>query len=139
MTASAFDPSAGRPAGPRSADAASSPPSPNTAERQLLESVLRETLALAADGESLASTDWDGVRGVVERHRGEPFSCSPVVSDLVGALLKERLNSWGVSAATLSSMSMRIAETLYDDTASRERLRVLWQRLCEAPLSEMPK
>jgi len=136
MAASGFDSGAERPSNDRAAgDSYRANP---LDDPELLEAVLRETLASNAPGEPLAPADWKSLSEVVERHRGQPFAREPIVSDLVGALLRERLTSWGLNEPAQSDMSALIADTLYEDHASRDRLRVLWERLCERPSSETP-
>jgi len=105
---------------------------------QLLETVLRETLSLGGSGQPLAPEDWQALSVVVNRHRQVPFSRTPVVTDLVGALLRDRLTSWQLAESAQFEITSLIADTLYEDAASRERLRTLWERLCQMPLLEHP-
>ena len=137
MAAAASGAGAGQPSENRAANgspkAASSLPDPH-----LLETVLRETLSGGAPGQPLAPEDWQALRVVVNRHRGAPFSRTPVVTDLVGALLRDRLTSWKLAESAQLEITSLIADTLYEDVASRERLRVMWEQLCQMPLSENP-
>lgn len=135
MSASAFDAGSGKPSGDRAAASSYKPANP-LADPHLLESVLRETLAHATHGEPLAASDWQALAALVARRRGEPFDREPIASELVGAILRERLTEWGLSETAQSEMSALIADTLYEDVASRDRLRVLWERLCEMPSAE---
>jgi hypothetical protein len=137
MAASAFDSGAERPSDERVAGSPYKPANP-LVDRHLLESVLRETLASSTSAQPLAPGDWQALGAVITRHRGQPFAREPIVSDLVGALLSERLTEWGLSEPAQAEMSVLIADTLYDDIASRDRLRVLWERLCELRASETP-
>ncbi|MBX3411205.1 MAG: hypothetical protein KF708_00705 [Pirellulales bacterium] len=137
MAASAFGAGADRNSDHRAAGSAAKPSS-SLPDPQLLESVLRETLSSGASGQPLVPEEWQALRDVVQRHRGAPFSRNPVVSDLIAALLRERLTGWKLAEAAQREITGLIADTLYEDAASRDRLRAMWENLAQMPGSENP-
>ncbi len=108
------------PAGPRT--------TPETAE--ILENVLRETLAVCASEHPLDSAEMRRFLAVARRHCGQPLAADPVASELVFAALEGRLTGehdeafWRAAAA-------HVARTLLDDPVAKPRLERFWGRLCE--------
>jgi hypothetical protein len=101
---------------------------PLPVDRELLESVLEQTLL----GESPASpadpTVVAALKHVAELHRGRPFELAPLV-EMVEAVLGEPYRRLAGDADAWRTMTSGIAQTLYDDPASRRRLHDLWRRL----------
>ncbi len=98
----------------------------------LMERVLAETLA-AADGQGhLHPEELANLRSVVRRHAGQTLQCQPMVVELVQSLLATRLPSLVGQSASWQPLTAQIAETLWEDNASRQRLHSLWQHLNES-------
>ena len=97
-----------------------------------MERVVQETLAATEqDG------PWDGatveaLQGVARQYAGAPWALQPVLVALVRAVLSVRLAALVSPAESWQTMAQRIAETLWEDPRSQERLRTLWTRLTEA-------
>lgn len=99
----------------------------------LLEAVMQQTLAMSGGADDESARDLGALRSVVERHRGRPFALEPIAVELIGAILHERLNDWGLAPAARQAMTHQIAETIYDDPVTRGRFQALWTRLSEIP------
>jgi hypothetical protein len=122
-------------------------------ERAALEYLLREALSRidSADGE-IAPNIRAALADVARRFRGAALSLTPVVVEVVEAVLRElyaegrkalRRDGTEPSGASSSGaaavpsteswhkMSMSIAQSLYDDPSAHERLQSLWAHLSE--------
>jgi hypothetical protein len=55
----------------------------------------------------------------------------PILEELIDAILGPHLGRLSLSPAARQTMVAELARTLYDDTASRERLEALWTSLLE--------
>jgi len=120
------------PAGERPADSAGDAKSRPPVDPELLEDVLRQILmggdqAAAADPEAVAA-----LKHLGERYLGHPFELDPLVVELVRAVLGEPYRRLAGSADLWRTMTAGVAQTLYDDPASRQRLHDLWRRLTGA-------
>jgi hypothetical protein len=102
-----------------------------TLEQGLLEQVLQETLFAAGEGESMNEPQMAALVEVARRHQGRPLSLDPVIVDLVRAILHVNFNRFAASDALRQVMSRQIAETLWEDHRSQERLERFWTRLSE--------
>jgi hypothetical protein len=130
MSSSGFE-RQGSGADPRAAAAAKVAPAATAADRVLLEKVLEQTLVNLRAGETVPQSDMDALNAVVARHRGKPFVLEPVAVDMVAAVLGDQFRPLAGSPETWQGMIRQIAETLYEDPASRDRLGQLWIELCE--------
>ena len=130
MSLLAFDP---QPSGsPESASTnAESTNDDRLPSRDLLESVLNETLTGRSVGDSMSRTTLAALQEVAKRHRGQPLILEPVAVELVRALLRLKFPKQPVTSREWKFMSNRIAQTMLDDPVARERLRVFWSRLTE--------
>lgn len=99
--------------------------------RDLLDSVLRQTAQTSASDDAVTADDLAALRQVAVRHRGEPLICQPVVVELVQAVLSEQFRPVVTTAESWQAMCSGIAQTLFEDPVSRERLDSLWARLSE--------
>lgn len=123
--------------GPQDEIAAGDSPSAAASEalgRELLDSVLRQTAKNqpAEDaGEAASAADLAALQTVAQRHGGKPLLVEPVVIELVQAVLSEQFQPLIASDESWQTMCSGIAQTLYDDPVSRERLDTLWSRLQE--------
>lgn len=98
--------------------------------RDILESVLEHTAGLGED-DGLDTAQRQALAEVARRYRGQPLVPVPILSELVHAMLvgefrdrPEWFSAWG-------SVAGRVAQTLWDDHISRQRLEALWSRLAE--------
>lgn len=115
------------------ADQVPSEPRPTESERpegSLLEKVLQETLF--GSGGSPDEPLMAALVEVARRHQGRPLSLDPVLVDLIQAIVRINLGQRAAKEVDYIAMSRRIAETLWDDLPSRERLERFWTRLAEA-------
>lgn len=98
----------------------------------LLEQVLQETLFGSGAAGLLDEPLLAALVEVARRHPGRPLSLDPVMVDLVQAIVRINLGQYSRSDADWQAMSRRIAETLWEDQPSHERLERFWTRLSEA-------
>lgn len=102
------------------------------AEPDLIERVLQETLTASATGAPLDSHEMAALQDVARRHRGADLTSQPVLVDLVAALLQARFSALAGRGPLCQTLAERIAETLWGDPLSQQRLYLLWARLTEA-------
>jgi hypothetical protein len=94
-------------------------------EHDLLEAVLRRTMAIEGDGGD--SADLRGaVAAVIRRFNGQPMDWDPAVSCLVEVVLREEFQNHPNWAGLWPNLSRKIARTLWEDPHSRSQLERLW-------------
>ena len=103
------------------------PPDP-----KLLEQVLQETVSAASSGEPIAPEQLQALAEVAGRHAGKASTLDAVAAELVEAILRKRFEKLDQSNRSWREMSSQIAETLLEDTPSRDRFEQLWERLSKA-------
>lgn len=116
---------------PPSGDRASGerrPHAPADDEKSLLDQVLRQTEQSADERDTADRAVWGRLLGVAERHSGEPFGLEPVLVEMVDASLESQFGT-GIDPETRRAACRRIAQTLFDDPTSRERLELLWNHI----------
>lgn len=105
-------------------------------DRRTLEEVLGRALTLSGPAQEVLAADVEALREVARRHREESFSLEPVAVDLVESLLVAyfdgQRHAEGSAPSPWRPMSEQIARTLFEDSASSQRLSALWTRLQEA-------
>jgi hypothetical protein len=99
----------------------------------LLEQVLASTPLSAGEVNALPPEELEAVKQVARRHPGRMFSARPVLEELIEAMVGKQLRGMVASPAARASLVSEIAQTLYDDDATRARLEAIWQRLAENP------
>ncbi len=97
-----------------------------------MERVLRETLAVTEADVPLEGAELTALEDVARRFIGTALSLHPVVVALVQAILSARFGSLACYPDVGQAVSLRIAQTLWDDPTSQARLLRLWARLTEA-------
>ena len=98
---------------------------------ELLDRVLRSTLAMIQSDEAMEPQEMDALLGVARRHRGEALSAEPIAQELVDAMLRPKFGSISESDEFWRRMSAWIASTMMDDPPARQRLESLWERLLD--------
>jgi hypothetical protein len=99
---------------------------------ELFERVLAETRTLLNGGAVPSGAEIEVLRGVAQRYCGRELAVDPIVTELVQAVLKVRFpRDWRHDALWVDT-AQRIAATLAEDAPTWRRLRVFWDRLCEA-------
>jgi hypothetical protein len=68
---------------------------------------------------------------VARRRQGEPFACDPVGIEMVASVLRVPFRGLMASDEQWQTMTVQVAQTLCDDPASYDRLKLLWNRLGE--------
>jgi hypothetical protein len=102
---------------------------PAPEDASLLESVLRQTAAMADSDEPPSRAEMEAVEEVGRRFAGRAFSLDPVVVELVGAMLLVQYGSQWNSPGLWRVVSERIARSIFEDPLSRERMERIWDRL----------
>jgi hypothetical protein len=105
-----------------------------TLGRDLLDSVLRQTAPSSSADDAPTAADMVALRDVADRHRGKKLVVQPIVVELVQAVLSEQFQPVVASGESWDTMCSGIAQTLFDDPVSRDRLDSLWSRLSEGNL-----
>jgi hypothetical protein len=128
---SAFNRGDSRPA-PQSESPAKEP----AAEPAVGARMLDQILALMAGGSPEAGfvepDDLRAIREVAKNLAGQPFSRDPVVSDLIHAILQVQFQKAQIPSTSVRAMAQYIANTLYDDPPSRQRLETMWASLSQS-------
>jgi hypothetical protein len=99
-------------------------------DASVLERVLEETVSATSD-EPLSQRELDVLRAVAEKHGSCPLELEPVGVELVGAMVGLRFPMIK-SEELREEMSGQIAESMFDVPEVRERLELLWSKLCES-------
>ena len=102
------------------------------ADLDLLEKVLRETLAVSDPEVPMSRGEWEALRQVAQRHMNVALSLDPVAIQLVTAILVTRFHDVACPDELWQTLARQIAETLWEDPTSQTRLHALWARLTEA-------
>jgi hypothetical protein len=103
-----------------------------TEHQSLLEQVLQTTLALGRGGnDPLSPEELRTLTSIAHRRKAEPLSVETTM-ELVQAVLRLRYRSLAESRDQWERMTRQIAETIFDDPQTKERLESLWALLCEA-------
>ena len=97
-------------------------------EEELLQAVLRRTMAMEQDGNDGARLR-GAVEAVVRRYRGQPLEAEPAVSNLVEVVLQEEFRDRPNWAVLWPGLARRIAGILWEDPTARSRLEALWAHL----------
>lgn len=102
------------------------------AEPQLLEQVIRQTLMLDQSSAAENEAQIQALHAVAVRHRGVEFALDPIAVEMVQAIFSAQFSGPSAASDRWQAISRRVAETLYEDPVSRDRLAALWARLAEA-------
>lgn len=105
---------------------------PSSDESHLLEQVLASTSFAGGEINALPAEELEALRQVARRHSGGVLSVQPVLEELIEAILGKQLRALAPSSAGRREMVVEIAQTLFDDSISRERLESLWLGLLES-------
>jgi hypothetical protein len=97
-------------------------------EEELLQTVLRRTVAMEQEGKDCAGLR-SAIVAVVRRYHGPPIDWEPAVGSLVEVVLREEFRECPRWADLWPSLSRKIARTLWADPHSRNRLETLWAHL----------
>lgn len=100
--------------------------------RELLESVLRQTLEHSDSGTPLDDADQEALAQVAGHHLGEPLTLEPVAVELVEAVLILHFQGLADAPAFWRHVAVQVAETLLGDPVMQRRLEELWRNLCRA-------
>ena len=99
-----------------------------------LDDLVRETIDAHGDEASISPDVWNALLAVARRHPSQAAADVAIANELVCAVLDHRLERIRDDAGALALCARRVAETLWEDAPSRERLERLWNRLQrEAP------
>ncbi len=104
----------------------------DSTDPKLFDQVLDETLSVAGESPAINPEDLQSLIKVAGRHADCPLTLDPVLIEIVQAILDARFNTKPVAANLWNAMARRVAETLWEDQPSRERIQKFWLRLCGA-------
>ena len=96
---------------------------------ELLEAVLRTTLAASGSEETVDPQTRQALAEVALRHRGKPVRDPPVAQELVAAVLRDQFGAIVSAPAAWEDLTSQVAQTLLDDPAASRRLECMWLRL----------
>ncbi|MCR4414139.1 MAG: hypothetical protein NUV77_17115 [Thermoguttaceae bacterium] len=99
--------------------------------QELLESILERTDAASRTDDALDPQQRLALDGVVRRYRGQPLSLDPIATEMVRAMLTTEFRDRPEWAGAWDAVSGHVAQTLWEDQVSRDRLEALWLRLSE--------
>ena len=127
MNAAAFDPETPASTGEEAP--------PSTTERsELLEQVLRETLAVSPADPASQQVWSQALSETVQRRNHAPQELSlEAAAELVRAALQARFPRLALTDKAESELVRRIAEKLMEDPLSHQRLSFIWSRLSGSP------
>jgi hypothetical protein len=103
---------------------------PRNVNQELLEQVLQATLSLGAD-DPPGPEELRTLTAVAKRRGDDPLSVE-LVTELVQTVLQMRFRSLADSRSQWERMTQRIAETMFDDPPTRQRIESLWTLLRES-------
>ena len=104
-------------------------PGESAESRPSLDEVVRETLDAQGGGDQLAPEVRDAFVAVAQHHAEAETLGFSIAQQLVEAVLTCRFEQFRNEPELRAAASHRIAQTLWDDTPSRERLDRLWNSL----------
>ena len=96
-----------------------------------LDEVVRQTLDTQGGEEGLAAEVKDAFAGVARLHADQIALDLAVTQELVDAVLSCRFEQFRKESPMRAAAAQRIAQTIWDDSPSRERLERLWHKLRE--------
>jgi len=102
-----------------------------TIDKDLLESVLRCTIAYYEGDGQLTAEERHDIQDVVRRYRGGALRLEPVARELVEAVLRVEFRGRPGWTALWPGIAVQIAEALWEDPVSRGRLETLWGHLAK--------
>jgi hypothetical protein len=117
-----------RPPSDRPPAEAPSGPDLSATENELLEAVLRRTMAMEGEGKDCTGLR-SAVEAVVRRYNGQPLDWERAIGSLVEVVLREEFRQRPRWAGLWPGLSRKIARILWEDPHSRSRLEALWARL----------
>jgi hypothetical protein len=101
-------------------------PGRNTA-RRVLDQILSQTFGQASSDQ----TSLEAFAPVAQRLGHQPFGLTPVVEELVGCAIQRTFPKMTFESPTGREMIRDVAQSLYADPRSVERLKQIWSRLLE--------
>ncbi len=123
-----FEPRDRPPAEPRLADELLA----RLPDQKLLNQVLTETALGELDDDQYSAEDLRLLREVAARYPTAAFDLEPVAVELVRAVVGEPFRGLLGAQEQWWTITYEIAQTLFNDPRSRQRLELLWIRLREA-------
>lgn len=99
--------------------------------RDILQSVLEHTAGVGGDDDGLDAAQRSALAEVARQYRGQPLVPVPILRELVRAMLVGEFRDRPEWYAAWGAVAGRVAESLWDDHLSRQRLEALWSRLAE--------
>jgi hypothetical protein len=99
--------------------------------KEVLEQVLRQTLADADLADGANASDLSALIEVARRHPGAAHPTTRIVCELVGTLLESRFPRLQVTLQFRETVALEIASTLMDDPYQRDLLDRFWSKLSD--------
>lgn len=120
-----FEPKEPRPAEPRQSEELIA----RLPDKNLLDQILTETALGELSDDKYSTEDMRLLREVAARYSASAFDLEPVAVELVRAVVGEPFRELLGGQDEWCAMTREIAQTLFDDPQSRQRLESLWNRL----------
>jgi len=99
---------------------------------ELLDRIVKETMLVEATGNEDDGEELRLLRQVAARYPRTAFNLEPIAVEMVRAVVGLHYRETVDSDEAWQAMTQGIAQTLFDDPRSRERLQAIWHRLSEA-------
>jgi hypothetical protein len=99
--------------------------------KEVLEEVLRQTLADVDVGDQTNASELSSLIDVARRHQGETRPTTTILCQLVGVLLESRFPVLQGVPEFRDTVTREIASTLVDDPYQRDLVQRLWSKLCD--------
>ncbi|HWB11632.1 MAG TPA: hypothetical protein VG826_20545 [Pirellulales bacterium] len=97
----------------------------------LLDEILQQTLRRPDQPRPQVADELAALAQVARRYPDQALTVQPILEELIDAILAPQLAAMSLPPAAKQGMVAELARTLYDDSASRERLEALWNSLLE--------
>ena len=94
-----------------------------------LERVVQETMV---NQQSLGSDDLKALQGIARRYPDADLTVDPIGVELVGSILQRRVSANVLSPQVAHEIATAIAQSLFENPDTCERLQGLWRQLCES-------
>jgi len=98
--------------------------------RGLLDEVIRQTESMSQETSAADQADLEALLAVARRYAGQPLTLDPILVELVQAMLVRQFERQA-SQVDWRGISLKVAQTLFDDPQAQTKLHRLWKGLTQ--------